>query len=69
MKKNKTVQVMAILALLWIIISIVWTGILVLTTPEQTETYQINDNNISQEELQKIIDNNTDIKVWTWEIK
>lgn len=69
MKTNKTVKVFAILGLLWIIVSIVWTGILVLTTPKQPETYQIN-NNISEEEIQKIIDNNNvEVKVWTWEVK
>ena len=70
-KKNKTVKLFAILGLLWIIVSVVWTGILVLTSQKSTQWAQVkNFNNLSQEDLQKIIDQNkTEIKVWTGEVK
>lgn len=70
MKKNKTVKIFAILGLLWIIVSIVWTGILVLTTPKNPQQNQINNKKITQEELQKIIDQNkAEIKIGTGNIK
>lgn len=69
MKKNKTVKLFAILGLLWIGISVVWTWIIILTQPKQLEPYKIN-NTFNQEELQKIIDkDNIEIKVGTWETK
>ena len=78
MKKNKTVKIFAILWLLGIIVSVVWTWILVLTSTSQStqeqvktfdpETFKVdwNDN----VDLQKIIDQNeVEVKVWTWESK
>jgi len=50
MKKTKTAKVFAILALLWIWISIVGTGILILTTPSQTTQ-----ETLSPEKLQEIL--------------
>ena len=78
MKKNKTVKVFAILGLLGIIVSVVWTGILVLTSSGQSTQKQVKTfdpktfkvdwkNNV---DLQKIIDQNkVEVKVWTWESK
>jgi len=69
MKKNKMVKVFAILGLLWILVSVVWTGILILTTPSESEVYQIN-NETTPVDLQGIIDKNkVEINVWTWEVK
>lgn len=71
-KKNKIVKVFALLGLLWIVVSVVWTWILILTTPSEPQTYQIQDNNndLTKEALQKIIDENkVEIKTSTWEIK
>ena len=75
MKKNKTVKIMAIFALFWIIIWVVWTGILILTSPKvETEknenVYKINNNNISEEEMKKIIDKSkVKINTFTWTTK
>ena len=73
MKKNKTVKIFAILWLLGIIVSVVWTWILVLTstsqsTQDQVKTFKVDwKDNI---DLQKIIDQNkVEVKVWTWESK
>ena len=71
-KKNKTVKVFAILGLLWIIVSVIWTGILILTTPSEPQIYKTNNdsNSLSQEDLEKIIEQNKiEIKSATWEIK
>ena len=71
-KKNKTVKLFAILGLLWIIVSVVWTGILILTTPSEPQIYKKNNNSnsLSQEDLEKIIkQNKVEIKSGTWEIK
>jgi hypothetical protein len=70
-KKNKTVKVFAILGLLWIVVSVVWTGILIITTPSEPQTYQINNSpELTQEALQKIIDKNkVEIGTNTWEVK
>jgi len=66
MKKNKTVKVMAFLALLWIIISIIWTALLILSSPKP----EVQQSPISVEELQKIIDENkAKIQTWTWDVK
>jgi len=66
MKKNKTVKVMAFLALLWIIISIIWTALLILSSPKP----EVQQSPISVEELQKIIDENkSKIQTWTWDVK
>ena len=78
MKKNITVKIFAFLALFWIIISVVWTGILIFFWDnEVVQTEQV----LTQEELQKFIDS-WDIKIsnsgsltstweltWTWEIE
>ena len=67
--KKKIVKIFAILGLLWIIISIIWTGILVLTS-QNTQSTQIDWKNITQEQLQKIInDNKIKIETSTWKIK
>ncbi len=72
-KKNKTVKLFAILGLFWIIVSVVWSGILVFISQnsyEQERTFQYDRNTISQEEIQKIIDENKiEIKTWTWKNK
>ena len=69
MKKNKTVKLFAILGLLWIIVSVVGTGILILTTPSEPQVYEIN-NESTPVNLQDIIDKNkVEINVWTWEVK
>jgi len=69
MKKNKTVKLFAILGLLWIIVSVVGTGILILTTPSESQVYEIN-NESTPVNLQDIIDKNkVEINVWTWEVK
>lgn len=71
-KKNKIVKVFALLGLLWIVVSVVWTWVLILTTPSEPQIYQIQDNNndLTKEALQKIIDENkVEIKTSTWEIK
>ena len=73
MKKNKAVQIMAFLALFWIIIWVVGTGLAVIFSwnNEEKNVYQINNTWwISQEELEKLMPN-TEIKLdsWSWEIK
>ena len=71
-KKNKTVKLFAILGLLWIIVSVVWTWVLILTTPSEPQIYKKNNNSnsLSQEDLEKIIkQNKVEIKSGTWEIK
>ncbi len=70
MKKTKTAKVFAIFALLGIVLSIVWTWILVLTSGENGSNYP--SEALTQEKLQEILDNNkieTTVKVWTWETK
>ena len=78
MKKNKTVKIFAILWLLGIIVSVVWTWILVLTstsqsTQEQVKTFDPKTFTVDWKDnvdLQKIIDQNeVEVKVWTWESK
>lgn len=65
MKKKKTVQIFAILGLLWIIVSVVWTWLLVVTAP--TQSTENNTKDLTQEDLQKIIDqNNIKVKSWSW---
>lgn len=70
MKKTKTAKAFAIFALLGIIVSIVGTGILVLTTPSNNSAYP---ETLTQEWLQDILDNAkveaTTVKVWTGETK
>ncbi len=75
-KKNRFVTIMAFLALFWIIIWIVWTGILIIfsdwnnTPSEQTLTPE------QYAELQEMINTNSGSVIktwtgetWTWEIK
>ena len=52
MKKNKWAKIFAVLALLGIIVSIVWTGILFLTHQSNAPETRT----ITQEELQDLID-------------
>lgn len=77
MKKNITIKIFAFLALFWIVISVVWTWILIFfwdTTPVE------NQNVFNSEEFQKMIDEwkidisgswetNTWELVWTGETK
>jgi len=70
MKKTKTAKAFAIFALLWIILSIVWTWILVLTSGENTGNYP--SETLTQDKLQEILNNSTvetTVKVWTGETK
>lgn len=71
MAKNKMTKIMAFLALFWITIWIVWTGILILFSGNNTN----NEQDITPEqylELQDLIKNNSweniDTKTLTWEI-
>ena len=70
-KKNKTVKIFAILGLLGILTSVIWTWILILTSPSEPQTYKINNTKtLTQEDLQKIIDqNNIEVKDGTGEVK
>ncbi len=71
MKKNKTVKIMAFLALLWIIISVVWTWILILTSwnNEETKIYKTSNSwTITEKELKKLLPN-TKINLGTWTSK
>lgn len=75
-KKNKFVKIMAILALFWIIIWIIWTWLLIMfskwnTTEEQTLTPE---QYLELQELMNsnsgaIINTGTGEEIWTWEIK
>ena len=77
MKKTKTAKAFAIFALLGIILSIVWTGILVLTSSQETD-HSYN-NTLTPEKLQEILKNNpvlntntgtsVTVKTSTWETK
>lgn len=57
MRKNIMSKIFAFLALFWIIIWIVWTGILFFMSPNTTNNSNIN---LTSEELQKLIQS------WTW---
>lgn len=51
MKKNAIVKIMAILAMVWIIISIVWTGILIIVEKNQRQNQRLE---LSPEELEAL---------------
>ena len=53
MAKKKWIKIMAVLALLWIIVWVVWTGLMVIFG----ENSNYSSNELSQEELQEIIEN------------
>ncbi len=72
MKKNMAVKFFAFLALFWIIISVVWTGIMIFMWGNEMVQEE---QEFTQEDLQKLIDS-WDLKLsdswsitWTWEIK
>lgn len=72
MKKNKLTQIVAFFALFWIIISLVWTWLLVIFWPKNTTTNNTKENNLTPEQIKQIQDM---IKAqswsltWTWETK
>lgn len=74
MKKNKLTQIVAFFALFWIIISLVWTWLLVIFWPKNTTTNNATENNRTPEKIKQIQDM---IKAqswsltwtWTWETK
>lgn len=57
MKKNATVKIMAILAMLWIVVSIVWTGLLIIFGESQNQTIELTQEDI--EAIQQQIDSMT----------
>lgn len=59
MKKNITVKIFAFLALFWIVISIIWTWIMIFLWGNSTNTEK--QDSLTQEDLQKMID--------SWKIK
>lgn len=63
-KKNLAVQILAVLALVWIVISIIGTALLVLTSNNTDNT-----QTVTAEQLQELIDS-SDIEVVTqdWEV-
>jgi len=79
MKKNNWTKIMAIFALFWIIIWVIWTGILIIfddqsTQPEITkEQYeqimkQINSNSWTINTQSWITTTSTWINIWTWKV-
>lgn len=62
MKKNIAVKIIAGLALFWIILSVVWTWILVFFSSNTTTKIE---NTLTPEDLQKIIDSQK-VQNWTW---
>ena len=65
MKKNKWIKIMALLALFWILITIIWTGLLII--------FDNNTSNIKEEitpeqllQLQEIINSWSLLNWWTW---
>jgi cell division protein FtsB len=57
MKKNAAVKIMAILAMLWIVVSIVWTGLLIIFGESQNQTIELTQEDI--EAIQQQIDSMT----------
>jgi len=69
MRKKSGAKIMAILALLWILLWIVWTWLLIILSPSNSNT-PINSNTptITQKDLQKLI-NKSKSKInlnWSW---
>ena len=71
MKKNITIKIFAFLALFWIIVSVVWTGIMMfMWGNEVVQEEQV----FTQEDLQKLIDSweikisNSGSVTWSWEV-
>ena len=65
MKKNITIKIFAFLALFWIIVSVVWTWILIfMWGDEVTQEEKV----FTQEEIQKLIDSWNITSTWeiTW---
>jgi len=72
MKKNTLTKAFALIALFWIIASIIWTWILLFFW---WNNHSATENTLTPEELQRIIDsqevkigtwNTQEIKIWTW---
>jgi hypothetical protein len=68
MKKNKWIKIMALLALFWIIITVIWTGLLIIFDNN-------NSSNIKQEltpeqlmQFQEMMNSWTLLNEWTWEL-
>ncbi len=55
-KTNRTAQIFAIFALLWIIVSVIGTGVLVLVSPSHDESNMSDPTVIDQAKLQEIIE-------------
>ena len=66
MKKNKTVKVMAVLALLGIIVSIVWVALTIIFDNREVST--VSKETITAEKIQEMFDNG-EFKTWTGENK
>ena len=66
MKKNKTVKVMAVLALLGIIVSIVWVALTIIFDNREVST--VSKEPITAEKIQEMYDNG-EFKTWTGESK
>jgi cell division septal protein FtsQ len=63
MRKRSGAKIMAILALLWILVWIIWTWILIVFSPSNTNSTTVgNSKTISQDDLQKIINNSKSSK-------
>jgi len=68
MKKQSWAKIVAFLALFWILIWIVWTWILIIFSWNNTSINSENSENITKEDLQKIINNskiNENLN-WSW---
>lgn len=76
MKKNKLIQIIAGFALFSIILSLVWTGLLVIFWPKDTTTNNTTKKDFTPEEIKQIQDmikaqswSLTWTWTWTWETK
>lgn len=68
-RKNTAAKVMAILALVWIIISVIWTGLIIIfDNPEQTTQTELTPEQMKQ--LQELMNSQTGSSAsWAIEIK
>lgn len=68
MKKQSWAKIVAFLALFWILIWVVWTWILIIFSWNNTSINTENNENITREDLQKIINNSKTVKsnTLTW---
>lgn len=62
MKKNITTKILAFIALFWIIISVLWTWILIFFWGNNEYVIE---NELTPEDLQRIIDSQK-INIWSW---